>query len=101
MREIVRFTFPAPSVRQEVEDDLGFAIFAAECMYGRPQTRLELQYLVSSDGRRCVADVSGPAGEAALRVFLGLVSARGEGRFSVERLSADSPTPVGAAAAGP
>lgn len=90
MLEIVRFTFPAPSDRHAVEDDLALAIFAAECLYGRPQTRLELRYLIDPDGERCVADVRGPAGEAALRVFMGLSAARcGDGRFSMERLNND------------
>ena len=98
MREIVRLAFPPPSGRREVEDDLALAVFAAECLYGRPQTRLELQYLVSPDGSRCVADVRGPAGEAALRVFLGLAAARcGEGRLSVERLPIAIPAAEGVA----
>lgn len=90
MREIVVFTFPDPADREAVEDDLALAIFTAECQYGRPQTRLEMKYLIAPDGTRCVTDVSGPAGEAALRVFVGLSAARcGEGHFSLERLPAD------------
>ena len=76
MSELVRFILPSTGDLQAVEDDLALAIFATECLYGRPQTRLELRYELDVDGGRCLAEVCGPAGEAAVRDFLGLLAAR-------------------------
>ncbi|PKN83181.1 MAG: hypothetical protein CVU47_00145 [Chloroflexi bacterium HGW-Chloroflexi-9] len=70
-----------------VEDDFGLALFAVSCIYGRPGVRLAARYLVSPDGRRCVASVAGTAGEAVLRIFTGLCASRlGEDGFRIERL---------------
>jgi hypothetical protein len=97
VHEIVRLVVSEPEDQRDIEDDLALAIFAAECLYGRPQTRLELRYQLDADGGRCVAEVHGPAGEAAVRVLVGLVAARhGEGGFSVERLPAAIPAAAGA-----
>lgn len=85
MGEHIKFRFKDPDP-DGVEGDIGLAIFSAECIYGRPQTRLEAGYWLSVDGTTVVFDVGGPAGESALRVLVGLVGARfGEGGYSVER----------------
>src|SRR5438309_956920 len=90
MQSIVRFRFANSSTEDAIEDDLALAVFASECIYGRPRTRLEMRYLVSPDGASCVAEVGGPAGEAVLCVFMGLVGVRcGEGSVSVERIVPD------------
>lgn len=88
MSERVRFQLPAVTSEPEgVEDDLALAVFVAECVHGRPQTRLEVRYLVAADRRSCTMEVSGPAGETALRVLIGLLSARfGEEAFKVARV---------------
>ena len=87
MAHIVRFNFPQPGDRRAIEDDIGLAVFATECLYGRPRTRLQLRYQVAPDGTCCVAEVRGHAGEAAIQIFTGLAGVRcGESAFSVERL---------------
>ena len=69
------------------------AIFAAECLHGRPKTRLEFGYAVDAEGASCVAEIAGVAGEAALQVLVGMLSTRcGPGRFTVERLAANTRT---------
>lgn len=84
MGRILRFAFEHEQGQEGVEADLALAIFAAECIHGRPQVRMETRYLVNPDGKACVIAVSGVAGEAAARVFAGLVSARfGEGAVSI------------------
>lgn len=89
MGDKVRFYFPEPTDREGAEEDICLAIFTAECLHGRPKTRLEVSYLVGADGRRCVVDVAGPAGETALRVFTGLCAARfGDDGFRIEHLTA-------------
>ena len=85
MDEHVTFNFPDTDFAG-VEGDVGLSIFTAECIYGRPKTRLEAAYWIPDSGKRAVFETRGPAGEAALRVLIGLLGARfGEGGFSVER----------------
>lgn len=101
MKTLLRFSFDAPD-QAVLEADLALAIFAAECVYGKPRVRMETSYLVDATGRTCVIDVGGEAGEAAARVFAGLAALRvGEDRFTVRRLSenatsAATASPVGA-----
>ncbi|MCZ2111758.1 MAG: hypothetical protein LC118_19730 [Dehalococcoidia bacterium] len=89
MSERTRFKFVKTHGKEEVESDAALAIFTAECVHGRPKTRLAVRYLVADDGSTAVFETEGEAGEAALRVFLGLCSARfGDDGFQVERLAA-------------
>ena len=90
-RQTLRFTFEPGADRAAVEDDFGLALFAAGCIYGQAGVRLAARYLVSPDGRCCVATVAGTPGVAALRVFTGLCSARlGDDGFRVEHID-DAP----------
>ncbi len=87
MDTLVRFSLPDKADAETVEADMALAIFAAECVYGRPRVRMEASYLVDEGGKVCVVQVSGAAGEAAVRVFTGLAGVRfGEDGFSVRRL---------------
>lgn len=89
MTEKILFQFPNVDDARAIEDDLALAIFTAQCVHGRPQTRLQVRYLVTGDGHRAAIEIDGPAGAMALRVFLGLCGARfGEDGFRVERASA-------------
>jgi hypothetical protein len=91
MSERMKFQFPAPD-RDGVEEDISLGIFTAECIYGRPRTRLDVAYFLTGDGRRAVIDVKGPAGETALRVIVGLLAARfGEDGYQVERVEGREP----------
>jgi hypothetical protein len=88
MAERTRFKFANNQDRSVVEDDIALAIFTAECVYGRPQTRLQVRYLVADGGASAVLETDGQAGDAVLRVFIGLCSARfGEGGYFVEPVS--------------
>jgi hypothetical protein len=83
MSTIHKFVFKEPD-RAGIEQDACLAIFSAECLHGRPKTRLEVAYLVDADGQRCVFDVRGEAGETAIQVFIGLCGERfGESEFSI------------------
>jgi hypothetical protein len=87
MSEVIKFRFPEGADREEVEGDACLALFSAECLHGRPQTRMEVSYLVDADATACVFHVRGPAGETAARVFVGLCGERfGEAGFRVERV---------------
>lgn len=94
MKETVRFQFPDAVTPGEVEDDLALAIFTAQCVHGRPQTRLQVRYQVAEHGGHATLEIDGPAGEMALRVFLGLCSARlGEDGFNISRSTAVEEAP--------
>ena len=87
MGNMLRFAFSEGGEKEDVEADIALAIFTAECVYGRPRVRMEASYLVDDDGKACVMDIEGEAGEAAARVFTGLTAARvGERAFKVQRV---------------
>ena len=67
MGTVLRFTFAEGADVRAVEGDMAMAIFAAECVYGRPRARMETSYLVDESGRACVVDICGEAGEVAAR----------------------------------
>ncbi len=94
MNQVLRYNF-SEAGRETMEADVALAIFAAECVYGRPRVRMEASYLVDEGGTTCVLDISGEAGEAVARVFAGLSTARvGDHAYSVRRL-AQGPEPTG------
>ena len=59
MTKVLRFSLRGEQDQQAVEADLALAIFAAECIHGRPRVRLETRYLVSLGGQICVMEISG------------------------------------------
>ena len=86
MSDILKFAFQGELDADDIEADLALAIFAAECIYGRPRVRLETRYVVGLGGQTCVMEISGAAGESAARVFAGLASARhGEEAIDISR----------------
>lgn len=90
MGERVRIRFSEPD-REGVEADIGLALFTAECLHGRPRTRMDVRYFLAEDGRVAVIAAEGPAGETELRVLVGLIGARfGEDRFRVEHIQQDN-----------
>jgi len=95
MAKLLRFAFESDEDREGVEADIALAIFAAECIHGRPRVRMETRYLVSPDGKSCVIEVGGASGEAAARVFAGLASARfGDRGFNVSAAAGSSATGI-------
>src|SRR5678815_2003406 len=91
IQRIVRFRFEPPSPFDAIEEDLLLALFCAECLYGSPRLQLEAGYLIHPAGTSAVLEIQGAAGEAAERIFLGLISSRlGDDAVSVEHV--DRPT---------
>ena len=89
MQTVLRFQLQGDADQEAVETDIALALFAAECVYGKPRVRLEASYLVGSEGRDCVIRSSGDAGDAAARIFTGLTSMRvGDSAYQVHRLTA-------------
>jgi hypothetical protein len=91
MYSVLQFKFPHVADSERLEEDLALAIFAAECIYGRPRVRMETGYLFDEGGGTCLVDVRGEAGETAARIFTGLAAARfGEEFLSVTHLKPSS-----------
>jgi hypothetical protein len=87
VQTILKFEVAGETDREAVEADVALAIFAAECIYGKPRTRIETSFLVDQEGQACVIRAEGEAGEAAARIFAGLTAARlGEGAYAVRVL---------------
>jgi len=87
MDSVLRFKMGDRPEREAIESDLAMALFAAECVYGKPRVRMEASYLVADDGKTCLVSTDGEAGEAAARIFAGLIAARvGEQSYQVQRL---------------
>jgi hypothetical protein len=92
MSEVLRFEFQGERDARELEGDLGLAILCAECIYGRPRVRMEISYVVDPSGKAAVLETCGEAGDAAARMFAGLVGARlGEESYQVRRLRSTEP----------
>ena len=88
MQTVLKFELEGEADPEAVESDIALALFAAECVYGRPRVRLEASYLVGSEGRDCVLRSDGEAGDAAARIFTGLTSVRmGDAAYSVHCLT--------------
>lgn len=87
MSTITRFEFSQQADVEAIEADMALAILCAECIYGRPRVRMETSYLVGEGGQGCVIETAGEAGEAAARMFAGLLSVHlGEDGYAVRRL---------------
>ena len=87
---IVRFELAGQKNKEALETDIALALFAAECVYGKPRVRLEASYLVADDGQVCVVRADGDAGDAAARIFAGLTAVRvGEKADGVRRMVGD------------
>lgn len=86
MSEVTRFRFPGETVAEQIEADIAVAILCAESIHGKPRVRMEISYAVDLDGKACVVETSGEAGDAVVRIFAGLTSLRlGEQGYSIER----------------
>jgi len=50
MSKILKFAFQGETGPEEIESDMALAIFAAECLHGRPRVCMETRYLISPGG---------------------------------------------------
>ena len=75
MNQVLRFKF-SEADRETVEGDVALAIFAAECVYGRPRVRLETSYLVDDDGGACVLEIGVAGTTSSWRVCWRICSRR-------------------------
>ena len=90
------FSFKEPANAQQLEGDISLAILCAECIYGRPRVRMEITYAVDPHGKACILETAGDAGDAAARVFAGLLAIRvGEKGYKLHLRPEASEGPAG------
>jgi len=69
---LYRIEFGGGADMDTVEDLLGMAILAVECLHGEPAVRLEAGYGIRSADRVVVLEGGSPMAQAVARVFVGL-----------------------------
>ena len=85
MAQACRFKFKKRLGKDEIEDQLGIAVLAAESAFGEAKVRLYARYAASED--RAVIDVSSRVGQHIAESLIRLMTKKyGETSFSVERI---------------
>jgi hypothetical protein len=85
---IHRYRFAASIAFEDIEASLVLAIFAAECLHGECQVRLDAAYAVNPAERTCVIDSTTAVGRDINRLFTGFVLREfGPDSFRVERIA--------------
>ena len=89
MRKVCCFHLPTGTHSDLIEEQVATAIFAAECVFGKPRVRLCAAYWVDGEGRRCLVDIGDAIGEHIAQILIGCFTREfGESGFSVERRAA-------------
>ena len=87
-KQVCRFTFIDGTKRDWIESHLSWAIFNAECTFGKSKVRIEASYFVPDDKPECVIDVSTEVGEHIAQLLTGImIRELGEEGFAVERIT--------------
>jgi len=102
MKMVCRFILPDGTPTAVLEEKLAFAVFSAECAFGKSRVRIEASCYVSPKRPRCVVDISTPVGEYIAQVLTGALTKEvGEEGFAVQRIErGDLPAPSAARQAG-
>ena len=86
-KQVCKFTFLDGTKRDWIESHLSWAIFNAECTFGKSKVRIEASYFIADDKPECVVDVSTKVGEHIAQLLTGImIRELGEEGFAVERL---------------
>ena len=87
MKMVCRFILPDGTPTELLEEKLAFAVFSAECAFGKSRVRIEASCYVSPKRPRCVVDIGTPVGEYIAQVLTGaLTKELGEEGFAVQRI---------------
>jgi hypothetical protein len=94
MSSTYRYRFDPTVAEDDIHVAMVLATFAAECLHGESQVKLDAAYLF--DGATCVIDAATLVGEDLNRLFVGFLRRELEPeQFSVERLPIRPvPTPL-------
>ena len=87
MSEVYRFSFQDGISSKEIEEQLYWAVFNTESVYGKPTVRLDGAFLFDEKNRICVIDKATEVGRHIAQLFTSyLTSQFGEAAFKVERI---------------
>lgn len=90
MRTVCRFSFKKNIKQKWIETHVMWAIFNAECIFGKSKVRTDTSYYISNDKPQCIIDVSTDVGEHIARLFTGMmIKELGEIGFEVNRIEKD------------
>ena len=89
MNGVYRFQFKDGISPEEIEENLFWAVFNAESVFGKPRVRLDASFLFDRETKVCVIDKTTAVGQHLAQIFTSLITRKfGEESFKVERLPA-------------
>ena len=87
MAKTYRFCFQKRISNKAIEENLFWAVFNAESLYGKPKVRLDASFLFDREKKICVIDKTTEIGQHIAQIFTSLVTREfGEDAFKVERM---------------
>jgi len=87
MDKVYRFEFQQDVPPKEVEENLFWAVFNAESVFGKTKVRLDASFLFDRDKNVCVIDKTTDVGQHIAQVFAALIThVFGEEAFKVARV---------------
>lgn len=87
MSEVYRFSFQHEIPAKEIEEQLYWAVFNTESVYGKPTVRLDGSFLFDEKTKVCVIDKGTDVGRHIAQLFTSyLTSQFGEAAFKVQRI---------------
>ena len=87
MNGVYRFQLKDDISPKEIEENLFWATFNAESVFGKPRVRLDASFLFDPIKKVCVIDKTTEVGQHIAQVFISLVTRKfGEEAFKIERL---------------
>lgn len=93
MRDIYRFKFAEKVPEERIEENLFWAVFNTESVFGKAKVRLDGSFLFVKKQRVCLVDKSTQIGQHIAQLFTSLMSREfGEQSFKVERISTNERT---------
>ncbi len=88
MEGVYKFRFKENVPSKDVEENLFWAVFNTESIFGKPRVRLDASFIFDRDKKVCVIDKGTEVGQHIAQVFMSLITREfGEQAFKVERLA--------------
>ena len=88
MDGVYKFSFNENVPGKEVEENLFWAVFNAESVFGKPKVRLDASFLFDRQKKVCVIDKTTEVGQHIAQIFTSLMTREfGEEAFKVERVA--------------
>lgn len=90
MSEIYRFTFRNDVSAERIEEQLYWAVFNTESVFGKSNVRLDGSFLFDEKEKVCVIDKTTEVGRHIAQLFISYLTTQfGEDALKVERIDRD------------